>query len=53
MGLYWLIPSYVTAPEKTMNDNDILEMESLSDTEDFEGDTKLGIIDEEVGERDV
>lgn len=31
-----------------MSDNDILEMESLSEAEDLEGDTDVGMIDEEV-----
>ena len=35
-----------------MSDNDILEMESLSEAEDLEGDTDVGMIDEEVGERE-
>lgn len=33
-----------------MSENDILEMDSVCDTDEFEGDTELGMIDEEVGE---
>uniref|UniRef100_A0A4W6CL04 Anoctamin n=1 Tax=Lates calcarifer TaxID=8187 RepID=A0A4W6CL04_LATCA len=31
-----------------MSENDILEMDSVCDTDEFEGDTELGMIDEEV-----
>lgn len=34
----------------TMNGNDIVEMESMTDTEEMEGDTDAGMIEEEVGE---
>lgn len=32
-------------------ENDILEMESVGDTDEFDGDVRLDMIDEEVGER--
>ena len=34
-----------------MADNDILEMDSVCETEDLEGDMELGMIDEDVGKR--
>lgn len=34
-----------------MGDNDIFEMDSVCETEDLEGDTELGMIDEDVGKR--
>lgn len=36
-----------------MTDNDILEMESLSETEEMDGETDLELIDEDVGERET
>lgn len=39
-----------------MNGGDIVDMESVTETEEMEGDVELAIIDEEVGEcvaRDV
>lgn len=32
-------------------ENDILEMESLSDAEELEGDARLEMIEEDVGEK--
>lgn len=34
----------------TMRDNEIFEMDSVTETEEMEGDPELGMIDEEVGE---
>lgn len=33
-----------------MNGNDIVEMESMTEAEEMEGDTDAGMIEEEVGE---
>lgn len=36
-----------------MSDNDIFEMDSVCETDELEGETDVGIIDEEVGKRTV
>lgn len=33
-----------------MNGNDIVEMESMTETEEMEGDTDAGMIEEDIGE---
>lgn len=39
------------SPARNMSENDILEMESVCDTDEFDGDVQLGMVDEETGER--
>lgn len=36
-----------------MSENEILEMESVCDTDEFDGDVHLGMVDEETGERNA